>query len=329
MKTPRLLLVLLVSTLFSFTAFGQNSDCLTPSGAMQQPNDPVPTCFAGYGAVNSGALTQFFTFIATTTNMAVELTPVLGTACGFPNTAINYSNFQLYSTTDCVSLLGTSPTMSGLTIGASYTFGLTMTPQDPNCVWISQSCPRVVEVTIPLGGDLLYFNGHVEDGEVQLSWAMPIGNHVKSFEIKRRISAVAPFQLINQVSPQDPTEEAFTWKDPQPVAGHIEYMLEIVDQNGIKTVSPVVGLDVALELALQIAPNPCSNYLQVRLPENATQPYCLLLTDIRGQLKGQIQGTSSELNSCLPDLVSKLRPGTYLIQCQDGKSRKTARFHKI
>lgn len=296
---------------------------------MQQPNDPTPTCFTGYGAVNSGALTQFYTFTATTANMAVELTPLLGTACSFPNTGINYTNFQLFNSNDCVSLIGTSPSMSGLTIGESYTFGLTMTPQDPNCVWISESCPRVIEVTIPLAGDLLYFTAQAEDGEVQLDWALPADNLAKSFEIKRRSSFLSPFELINKVSPQDPNEETFTWKDRQAVVGHVEYMLEIVDHNGFKTCSPVVGLDINADHVLQIAPNPCGNYLQIRFPENDAQTYCVFLSDIHGQLKGQLQGTAAELNAALPEMVGKLRPGTYLIQSHDGKTRKTARFQKI
>lgn len=328
MKTKHLLFAWMLASLLGTQLFGQNSDCLTPSGAMQQPTDPLPTCFAGYTGINTGALTQFFTFTATTANMAVELTPDVGTACSFPNTAINYSNFELYSTIDCGNLLSTSSTFTGLTIGASYTFGLTMTPQDPSCVWISQTCPKVVEVTIPMAAELLYFTGRVNGSDVTLSWNCEASSLAHRFEIKRRSSALLPFETVGTMEAA-PQGTEFTWQDAQPVPGRVEYLLEIIDQNGTRTTSNVLQLDVNANHLLQLFPNPCTNYMQVHFPESENQQYRLVMFNLQGKAVLQLEGNASTLNAVLPSIVSQLQAGAYVLQSFDGKASQAASFIKI
>lgn len=328
MKTPQSIMLALL-LIAQMAASAQNSDCVSPSGAMQQPGDPTPTCFTGYSTTNTGALTQFYTFTATTENMEVELTPILGTACSFPNTAINYSNFQLYSTLDCGVLLGSSPNFTGLTIGNSYTFGLTMTPQDPACVWIAQSCPRVVEVVIPLDANLLYFTGKVDGAEVKLSWDVPTTIQPHQFEVKRRNSPVASFQLVGTVEPAVRDAHGYSWIDPQAIPGDIQYILEVVDRNGAHTQSDIMHLRVDARHMLSVFPNPCHDQLHINFPDGDAQGYHIVLCDSRGVVIHHLEGTADALNAELSDAVDDLPPGMYIVQSHDGQSRKTARFVKM
>jgi hypothetical protein len=330
MKASLFLILAGWAILFHQNTYGQNSDCASPSGAMQQPDSLTPTCFAGQTSANSGPLVQYYTFVATTATMAAQLSPVVSTSCSFPNTAINYSNFELFNSGDCGTLLCSSPTFSNLTVGTQYTFGLTMTPQDPACVWISQACPRVIEIVIPLGADLQYFTGLVDLDVVRLSWDVPNPNALpQEFQIFRRNSTLAPFEKIGVVNANVRTNYGYAWQDPNPVSGHIQYVLEMIDGDGQHARSEVMELEVDARHVLKLYPNPCRDRLQVAFPGVDEQVYNLCLSDLYGAAVKEMHGTAHQLNASLPEVVAKLRPGIYWLHCQDGKAQYVARFVKI
>lgn len=329
MKTVHTLLLILLIGALVHQSSAQNSTCNSPSGPMQQPDSLTPTCFSAQSGPHSGPLTQFYTFVATTANMAAQLTPVVSTSCSFPNTAIDYSNFQLYSSGDCAVLLCSSPNFNNLTIGTQYTFGLTMTPQDQSCVWLSQTCPRVVDVVIPLGAELMYWTGKVDRDEVKLSWDVIDVNYIHEFRVKRCGQALTPFMQVGTVGANARGPQGFTWIDPMPLSGKIDYQLEIVDHNGNVSLSEVMELNVEANHLLQIYPNPCVNFLQVSFPESLQQVYSLAVSNLNGSYIEHLNGTPTELNNRLSLLVSRLLPGVYMIQCFDGKKVTAAKFVRI
>lgn len=326
MKTPNKIL-LSVLLFLQVAAYGQNSTCGSPSGAMQQPNDPLPTCFTGFSGPGSGPLTQYYTFVATTANMAVQLTPVLGTSCSFPNTGINYSGFALYSSADCFTVLGTSPNMSGLTVGEMYTFGLTMSPQDPVCVWISEACPRVVEVVVPLPVSSLFLNGWEDRGDVTLAWEVGTGVEARGFVVKRRTGSLAGFEEVGTVAVETPTLR-YGWRDEAAPAGRSEYQVDVLLQNGERACSEVVSVSVEGEQELVVSPNPCHDRVVVQLPEGDGQMYEVVVCGLDGSVVRSLHGPGTNLNAALSGAVAELSPGMYVIRAYDGRRGSSTRLVK-
>lgn len=326
MKKPHLILLIALLVLH-LAGIGQNSNCSSPSGAMRQPNDSIPTCFAGFGASGTGPLTQYYTFIATTPTMAIQLTPVLGTSCSFPNTGINYSGFQLYGSSDCVTLLGTSPNMNGLVVGEMYTFGLTMTPQDPGCVWIAQACPRVVEVVMPLPAVTMNMYGWEDRDEVDLAWEVGADASAVRFVVKRRCGALSAFEEVGEVAPL-PGTTRYGWTDVLPPVGRVQYQVDMVGLDGERGCSEVVEVEVDGSGELVVSPVPCHDEVRLHFPAGDDRVYALDLYAVDGSVVRVMQGTGAALNAELSDVVRGLPPSVYLLRSYDGLHAKVARMVK-
>lgn len=307
----QLILIPLLAGLLSIALSAQNSTCLIPSGAMQQPGDPNPTCFPGHSGPNSGSLTQYYTFIATSTEMAINLTPILGTSCSFPNTAINYTNLVLYETGNCTVLITTGASFSGLTVGTSYTWGVTMTPVDPVCVWIAQACPRALQIPPVLPENSINLAGRAGEKKILLEWETPEVTSAHAYYIERKAAHTSDFFPVGHIPSSE--SEKLQFSDIHPVAGRQFYRVSAVSPSGEVTYSNQIEIEFEGSRTGEISvfPNPTTGEFTLKTPLAPEKEVNLVLRDIHGKSiplgADQIQSLESKVLA----LPSHLPAGMY------------------
>ncbi len=117
--------------------------------------------------------------------------------------------------------------------------------------------------------------------------------------------------------------QPFRYEDAAPLNGINYYRIKQTDNKGQVTYSNIVSEVVNETTAIKLYPNPVKDMLQVQ-GLNATVLSTISIYNWQGILmqKSTVQTSSHSLN------VSRLIPGTYLLQVTDANGTKTARFVK-
>lgn len=302
------------------TATAQNSTCAAPSGPMPQPGDP-PICYPGYTVENTGPLTQYYTFIATTPAMQVMLLPVVGTACSFPNTAIFYSNLRLYALGDCMTPLAYGALFFGLTPGDTYIWGCTMTPADPICVWIAEACPSVVPSPLPV--NLTHLEANAMNNHVKVNWSVATGGVYQHFRVQSSNSPDLGFTDAGEPVTAEAGQQEFEFFDENLQAGkQLFYRLIMVEESGASEVSEVVEVkSPGAESWITIYPNPSQGSSEVLI--SGDQQVSFRIT----QMNGKVVEAADE--PALQAWMQQAAPGVYVIEGSRADERTMIRWIRI
>lgn len=328
----RIALSLLCAFLLQISLNAQNSDCNTPSGPSQQPDSLQPVCYPGYSGTNTGALNQCYTFVATWSKMRFSMSAAVDTDinCAFPNTSIQYANFEFYESTDCVNLLTTTPIFDNLVVGDTYTFCLSITPVDPVCNWVSQTCPRVLEMR-----DL-----PVEESALRKA---DLGTHYQlSWESYHQETGVQ-YQLERMNAPEGTHKvlARFPAKAAQSVPGRYQFDQRpptgkswIVGLSRIEADGSISYLD-AVELKPKstpgfwsINPNPCSAKVNLDYSGPESRHCRLAVYNAAGAAILKVAGSPDAIRNVLNQNLSNFEPGIYITEITNEHQRWVSKLMK-
>lgn len=171
--------------------------------------------------------------------------------------------------------------------------------------------------TLPL--TLLQLQADNNDNGVQLQWQIAQTENIASFTIERSNDGKS-FTVIGSV------KNNYTFTDAQPVNGIAFYRLKMMDVDGRYSYSQSVSVRNTInKAALQLAPNPAQNVLNVQA--TGSGPVTVQVTDINGRMLHQQQVTLNG-NTSFAVNVQQLLPGNYYLLMKGKQVMLTAPFIK-
>jgi carboxypeptidase T len=173
----------------------------------------------------------------------------------------------------------------------------------------------------------LKFNGKLQpNGSVLLNWEAYTDEHHDHFEIERSADGVH-FTTLGRSVAQPP----YLFTDAQPLTGANHYRIRQVDRDGRSTYSNIVLIHLALQVELQVYPNPASDRLQVQVQSTRPGKLLLALKDLQGRPVWQQTALTNNGTGNLQIPLSGISSGTYMLQVSDADGRvlSTQRIVKI
>ena len=314
--------------ILSTFAFSQTSSCLTPTGPMRLPGDTAAVCYPGHTGPSMGSLTQFYTFTATYPHMDVNLTPILGTTCSFPNTMIYYSGMRLYDSLDCMTPIAYGASFTWLTVGHTYVWEVTMTPADPMCVWIAESCPEVIENTV-YDAESIELEVHEKNGNPELAWQVPGGTSFIHYEVLRSTNKEIGYKTAGDVpgSPNSESDQVYHFTDTKSVSDNW-YRIRATDLDGNKSFSNSVSFQSENDNpTFSLSPNPGNGLVHItcrNCPQAATKLQ-IEVTDLTGKL---ISKQTASVSSGYQLDLSHMEKGIYFVQLKTSYTSQSIRYLK-
>lgn len=162
----------------------------------------------------------------------------------------------------------------------------------------------------PLPVELVYFEGELTAGEVELNWLTASEKNNDYFQVERSADGVN-FEAIGTVDGNgnsvSPIQYAFV--DVQPLAGVSYYRLLQVDFDGQSEYSKVIAIENAakVELTLNVYPVPTTDEVTVQSTESIQS---LRVIDTKGSIVKAQKLNANQVKLSLADLT----PGMYLVQ---------------
>jgi uncharacterized repeat protein (TIGR03803 family) len=172
--------------------------------------------------------------------------------------------------------------------------------------------------------ELLSFNAEKKGGSVLLTWKTAQEQKSNRFEIERSADGIS-YHLIGTVAASGNTSTVTTYSliDHQPFDGINYYRLKQVDIDGLFAYSKIVSADFGKSGKLTVFPNPASDRLHVRWPQdgNFTQ---VRIVNSTGQvvLQKNVNSSTTELN------LEGLPKGWYTLQLIGKENNLEKRFLK-
>lgn len=328
MKNFIIRIVTLVSLFPAASLSAQPSDCSMPSGPLATAADST-ICYTGFTAFNTGALTQFYTFTATSPYMEIWLTPSITVKGSFPATTILYSNMDLYEAGACAVKIGSGCSFSTLTPGLDYVWGCTMTPVDPANVYINHACPHIEDLIAPLTMELNDFSAFPSESGVTLSWRLPSPMDIRQFIIERKDIGSDIFAPVGTLIP-GPQDQEFEFTDNEVEGdGKVVYRLRL-RSDGFDFTTNAVPAQINIHHPMfTVFPNPAAgsvNFSFASLEENTAQ---LQVMNANGKSLFSAQGTGEATAVAVEELLAGLPAGIYWITCSNNGEKKSVKWVKL
>ena len=170
-------------------------------------------------------------------------------------------------------------------------------------------------------------------GRATLAWTTYAEEQNKGFEVQRSADGFS-FSQVGQIPSQAPggnsaEKHDYQFTDPAPVAERAFYRLRQVDLDGKGSYSNVVFLAVKGEndLQLHLHPNPVKDKLNIHIAGKIGKNASIDLIDIHGKvLQTKIPDPDNTQMTVFD--MSKMQPGTYLIQYKDDNQDMTKKVTK-
>lgn len=156
----------------------------------------------------------------------------------------------------------------------------------------------------------LHFNGVLQpDGQVRLDWEANTDEEHDYFEVERSVDGIH-FIALGRSNPNPP----YRYLDAHPEAGSNHYRIRQVNRSGLVTYSNIVLINVALQVQLNVFPNPAHNQLRIELQSTRPGALYLQLRDLQGRPLWQRTAGGTN-NFTVP--MNTWAQGTYLLQVYD------------
>jgi hypothetical protein len=175
---------------------------------------------------------------------------------------------------------------------------------------------------LPIG--LAHFSGRMVAGQPQLSWQTVAFFPGAKFEVQRSASGLPDsFATVGQWQPA-PGSQHGQWVDGQPLPGYNYYRLRLLAPGEPERFSAVVALraDEGSGLALQLGPNPATDWLEARWAAEA--PGQVYVRDALGRVRHAQAATGAGARLA----VGSWPAGTYFFTLQTATGHQTRRFVK-
>jgi hypothetical protein len=166
-------------------------------------------------------------------------------------------------------------------------------------------------VSTPLPITLILFTASFRNKQVQLEWTTAAEMNNDYFTIQRSKDG-AGWESLQKISGEgtSSTNKYYQATDASPYAGVSYYRLRQTDIDGKTSYSSVVTVKITEPNTLiQVFPNPATDFIYIRFPENGK--YVVALLSNSGQpLDNPVTVTASEIRLD----VSKIKTGVYLLE---------------
>jgi hypothetical protein len=172
--------------------------------------------------------------------------------------------------------------------------------------------------------ELAHFSGRMVAGQPQLSWQTVAFFPGAKFEVQRSASGLPDsFATVGQWQPT-PGSQHGQWVDGQPLPGYNYYRLRLLAPGEPERFSAVVALraDEGSGLALQLGPNPATDWLEARWAAEAPGQVC-----VRDAL-GRVRHAQAATGAGARLAVGSWPAGTYFFTLQTATGHQTRRFVK-
>lgn len=256
--------------------------------------------------------TQCYTFTAN--NNTVSFGVIVNTNCGSGG---NVSNFTwTLQSTSCGAILASGNlsnlSMTGLSIGSSYTFCYTFTAL--SFCYHSIHYPYFVGAT-PLPIELINFEANAEPEAIAVQWSTASETNNDYFTLERSEDG-ENFSEITRVQGAGNTSflKEYSYLDKLPLNGINYYRLKQTDFDGKYTYSDVVAARHESGTKIKIIPNPAKEQVAIFFDSPVRTMADLVLNDIQGkeQINQPIR-VKMGMNNYLINL-SGFEPGVYTVK---------------
>lgn len=182
----------------------------------------------------------------------------------------------------------------------------------------------------PLPVELIYFNGRLDEGQVQLDWATASELNNSHFEIERSSDGVL-FDQIGSVDGNGTTNELkkYAFTDRRPSIGTSYYRLRQVDYNGNFEYSSIIPIsNEGVGFNVVVAPNPATvDNLNLLVQSDDVTPLNVTLHDLFGRTIVSKTITFEEYQAGA-NLVAEenIKPGLYLLKVRQGINTQVVRL---
>jgi hypothetical protein len=255
--------------------------------------------------------TQCYTFTAN--NSTVSFGVIVNTNCG---TGGNVSNFSwTLQNLTCGAIIGSGNlsnlSITGLSIGSSYTFCYTFTAL--SYCYHSIHYPYFVGA-VPLPVELINFEANTEKNAVVLQWSTASEINNDYFTIERSADG-ENFNEIAKVTGAGNSSflKNYLHKDTQPLPGTNYYRLKQTDFDGQYTFSSIIAVKFEYNSRIKIIPNPAVDEVVLFFDSPVRTIAQLSISDMQGkaQIKEDFR-VKMGMNSYSVDL-SGILPGVYTV----------------
>jgi hypothetical protein len=172
--------------------------------------------------------------------------------------------------------------------------------------------------------ELAYFLGRMVAGRPHLEWQTVAAEPKASLEVQRSGSGLPDsFATVGQWQPA-PGSQHGQWADGEPLPGYNYYRLRLLAPGEPERFSPVVVIraDEGPGLALQLGPNPATDWLEARWAAETTG-----LVYVYDAL-GRVRHTQAATGTGTRLAVGSWPAGTYFFTLQTATGHQTRRFVK-
>lgn len=195
-------------------------------------------------------------------------------------------------------------------------------------IYTNYTTANILGLSQSLPVELLYFDGFVQNGKVNLEWQTANEENNAYFEVERSTNGI-DFKRIGQVEGNGNSTEINTYSfvDNQPINGKNYYRLRQVDLDGNFEIHPIIEFSIEKYLSdLNIVPNPVYHHLNINFEKIINQTVYINIINTNGQTVYSNQFNVS--NDLLKIDASNLSSGIYFIKIQSNEEITTKRFIK-
>ena len=167
--------------------------------------------------------------------------------------------------------------------------------------------------------ELTHFSAKPQDGRVVLHWRTASEQDNEAFTVERS-AKLGDWEPVLQVAGSGTTRHAVDYEavDKLPLAGRSFYRLKQVDFDGTSSYSDIVSVDLAQASITGVFPNPATNVLYLTGEWGVAAAPRILSAS--GQVIHMPSGNRAKTATGFKLDISKLAPGTYILQTTRGAS---------
>ncbi|HET6253469.1 MAG TPA: T9SS type A sorting domain-containing protein [Puia sp.] len=158
------------------------------------------------------------------------------------------------------------------------------------------------------------FSAVVDNGSVDLAWSTDLEINSDHFTIQSSTNAGATWNTVGTIPAAGNSASVlnYSFNDSHPASGTSEYRLVLVDRNGSTAYSQVKAVRLGAVSAINVYPNPASDYVNVTLTGDASVSANIRLVNLAGQVLMEKNVTNAG-GTTVPLAVSSYPTGNYLI----------------
>ncbi len=165
--------------------------------------------------------------------------------------------------------------------------------------------------------DKIFLTIKFAGNKIRLNWDINDNDGTKLFEIERSVDGINFLKLDSQYPGSGISQ--YTYTDKAPTSGLVFYRIRKILQTGKIIYSNITGINTS-DNFIKVFPNPAIDKIEILL-NRKYRDYTINIKNVLGQVVRNQKGAGNLLNPVSIN-VSKLQPGMYFLEINDGITRE-------